>query len=87
MDRAAVQNWLDAYVRAWETYDPQAIGDLFSKDAVYHYDPFGEPVRGRDAIVASWMEEDSRDESGTYKGRYEPVGVEGDTALANGLSR
>lgn len=35
LDRASVTAWLDAYVRAWKTYDLQAIGDLFSENATY----------------------------------------------------
>ena len=85
IDRARVQSWLDAYARAWETYDPEAIGALFSEDAVYHYDPFGEPLRGRDAIVASWLEEP--DAPGTYAAHYEPVPIEGNLAVTNGRSR
>ena len=82
-DRVAA--WLAAYVRAWETYDPDAIGDLFSEDATYAYHPFEEPVRGRLAIVASWLE--NKDAQGTYEGRYEPVAIEGDLAVAHGRSR
>ena len=28
MDRAAVVDWLKAYMHAWETYSPDAIGDV-----------------------------------------------------------
>jgi uncharacterized protein (TIGR02246 family) len=87
MNRETVQRWLDAYVRAWQTYDPAEIGALFTEDAVCHYDPFGEPVRGRDAIVASWLEVDRRDPPGTYAGHYQPLAVDGDLAIANGRSR
>lgn len=45
--------WLDAYVQAWQSYDPQAIGALFAENATYAYQPWDEPVRGREAIVAS----------------------------------
>lgn len=84
LDRAAVQRWLDNYVSAWKSYDPQAIGDLFSENAVYAYNPFSEPVQGRAAIVASWLEEP--DTAGTYDGHYEPIMIEGDRAVANGHS-
>jgi SnoaL-like domain len=87
MDRGEVQRWLDAYVQAWLTYDPQAIGALFSEDAAYYYHPYEEPVRGREGIVASWLEPDRRDAPGTYNAHYEPVVVEGDTAVTNGRSR
>lgn len=85
-----VQDWLDRYVRAWQTYDPDAIGELFTDDAQYRYAPWGEPVRGRDAIVASWLAPDGdaseRDEPGTYDGRYAPWLVQGDRAIATGTS-
>ena len=50
-----VQEWLDAYVAAWRSYDHAAIGALFADDATYAYHPWDEPLRGREAIVASWL--------------------------------
>ncbi len=85
LDRASVTVWLDAYVHAWKTYDPKAIGDLFSENATYAYDPFSEPIQGRAAIVASWLEQP--DTPGTYDGHYEPILIEGDRAVTNGRSR
>jgi len=83
--KASVTAWLDAYVHAWKTYDPRAIGDLFSENATYAYDPFSEPIRGRAAIVASWVEQP--DTPGTYDGHYEPILIEGHRAVINGWSR
>jgi hypothetical protein len=37
--RAQVQEWLDAYLAAWRTYDEAAIRDLFAEDAGYAYHP------------------------------------------------
>jgi hypothetical protein len=71
MDRQQFQDWLDRYVEAWKTYDPERIGALFSEDAEYRYAPEDEPVRGRAAIVADWLAE--RDDPGTYDARYEPL--------------
>ena len=85
MDTQAVAAWLDGYSQAWGTYDPEQIGALFSADADYFYDPFHEPVRGREAIVADWIKD--RDEAGTYEGSYRPVLVAGDQAVARGYSR
>ncbi len=85
-----VQGWLDRYVEAWQSYDPGAIGDLFSADADYRYHPNDEPVRGRDAIVADWLSPagsaGNRDAAGTFAARYEPWAVEGDRAVAVGTS-
>ena len=85
MDERAVAAWLDGYSQAWGTYDPDQIGALFSEDAIYCYDPFQEPVRGREALVADWIKD--RDEAGTYEGRYRPILVAGDQAVARGYSR
>ena len=84
LEKAAVAAWLDAYVQAWKTYDPEAIGSLFSEDAIYQYNPFREPVRGRAAIISSWLED--RDAPGTYDAHYEPVLIEGNRAVSRGRS-
>jgi hypothetical protein len=90
MTRDDVQAWLDAYVDAWRTYDPAAIGALFAADAEYRYHPWDDPIHGREAIVRSWVEPDGaasdRDEPGTYDARYTPYAVEGDRAVAVGHS-
>jgi hypothetical protein len=85
VDRAAVVDWLDRYIRAWETYEPEAIGDLFSEQATYAYHPFDSLVVGRKAIVASWLQ--SKDKTGTYEAQYEPIAIDGDVAVVNGRSR
>ncbi|MEA2609382.1 MAG: hypothetical protein QOJ75_1625 [Chloroflexota bacterium] len=91
MTRDDVQRWLDAYIAAWRTYDPAAIGDLFSEAAEYRFHPWDEPVRGRDAIVRAWVapgdNESQRDEPDAWEARYEPYAVEGDRAVAVGWSR
>jgi len=71
VDRTQAQDWLDRYVAAWLTYEPDLIGDLFSEDVAYRYHPYDEPVLGREAVVASWLGDDtpgasSRDPLGTY---------------------
>jgi ketosteroid isomerase-like protein len=82
-----VQAWLDAYVEAWHTYDPAAIAALFTEDATYAYHPWDEEdlVRGRDAIVADWLEE--QDEPGSWEAYYQPLLVEGQRAVATGTTR
>jgi ketosteroid isomerase-like protein len=85
MTHEQVQAWLDAYVAAWRSYDAEAIGDLFSADALYRYEPYAEPLRGRDAIVADWVGD--RDEPGSWEASYAPLVVEGDRAVATGETR
>lgn len=93
MDRQSLQSWLDRYVDAWKTYDPEAIGPLFAEGVTYRYhpyDPDDEVVRGREALVRDWIEPEgnasSRDEPGTYDASYEPYAIDGDRAVAFGTS-
>lgn len=86
MDDARFQRWLDDYVAAWRSYDPEAIGALFSEDAEYRYHPWdADPVKGRAAIVASWL--DDRDDPDMWTATYRPWSVSGDGAVAVGVSR
>lgn len=55
LTREAVQAWLDAYVRAWETYDAADVEALFTEDAEYRYHPYDEPESGRAKIVWNWL--------------------------------
>lgn len=88
MTHQQVQDWLDRYVRAWETYDEAEVRSLFTADADYRYHPWDAPVSGLDAIVDSWLNPDgpasARDEPGTWTARYEPWIVEGYRAVAIG---
>ncbi len=85
MTRDDVQRWLDGYVSAWRSYDPAEIGALFGPDATYRYHPYDEPLIGREAIVADWLE--SPDAAGSWDAHYEPYAIDGDRAVAVGESR
>ena len=84
MDKDKVSEWLQNYSTAWETYDRASIAELFSEDALYRYHPHDEPVRGREAIADSWLEDP--DAPGTYEGRYQPIAVDRDVAVVVGTS-
>jgi hypothetical protein len=92
MDRESAQAWLDAYVDAWRSYDPDQIRALFSADVSYRYHPYDEPIEGVDAVVASWLGESdvdgssSRDAPDTYDGTYAPVVLDGNSVVARGWS-
>jgi hypothetical protein len=85
MDHAAFRSWLDRYVDAWRLLDPVAIGDLFSSDVRYAYDPFEEAVVGRQAVVESWLSDP--DEPGSWEADYEVLAIDGDTYVAHGRTR
>lgn len=85
-DRAAVQAWLDAYVRAWQSFDPAEIADLWTEDATW-YRPFDVRARGRAAITAAWLAEQHLDTPGGYDARYAPIAIDGDVVVTHGRTR
>jgi len=88
LDVDLVQRWLDGYRSAWASYEPDAIGALFSEDAEYRWHPWDkndDVARGRHAITAAWLM--NRDAPGTYSGEYRPLLVNNQTAVAVGVSR
>ena len=92
MNHETVQAWLDRYVAAWKSYDTDEIAALFSEDVRYRFYSYADWIIGRDAVVASWVAEDTdsqgstRDEPGTYDAHYAPVAVDGDVVVATGTT-
>jgi ketosteroid isomerase-like protein len=92
VDKTDVDRWLEGYVEAWKTYDRDQIEALFSEDVEYRYHPCDEPIRGREAVVASWLGESdeetasTRDAEGTYDATYRAFAVDGEAAVATGSS-
>jgi ketosteroid isomerase-like protein len=92
VDHETAQSWLDRYVAAWKSYDADEIADLFSEDVRYRFYSYAPWIEGRDAVVASWLAENTdaqgstRDEPGTYDARYAPVAVDGDVVVATGTT-
>ena len=83
-----VQAWIDAYLKAWDTYDPTDIGVLFTDNAEYRWHPADEPEVGRDTIVHAWLNPggnaSGRDVPGTYEGELRPYAVDGSRAVVVG---
>lgn len=92
MDRGSAQAWLDDYVAAWHSYEPEQIAALFTDDVVYRYHPNDEPIVGLAEVVASWRGESAvdtastRDDPDTYDAHYTPVAVDGDVVVATGTT-
>ncbi len=82
MDADAVRAWVDGYRAVWESNEPEAIGALFTEDARYLTEPYAEPWRGRQAIVAHWLE--AKDAPGQTEFRYEVMALAGDLAFVRG---
>jgi ketosteroid isomerase-like protein len=82
MDRRDLEAWLPGYVRAWTTNDPADIAGLFTEDAEYYTAPYRQPWRGRDAIVAGWLQK--KDEEGEWKFRSEVLAIADDLGFVRG---
>ena len=84
MEKADIARWLADYVEAWKSYDRDRIVALFADTARYRYHPHDEPIIGSQTIADSWFDEP--DEPGSYDAAYEPIAVDGETAVATGSS-
>jgi ketosteroid isomerase-like protein len=78
----AVERWVEAYRRAWESNRPDEVGALFADDARYFTEPFAEPWEGRETIVSNWL--DRRDEPGQTTFVSRVIGLDGDLAFVQG---
>ncbi|MGH2403630.1 MAG: nuclear transport factor 2 family protein [bacterium] len=73
MKARAVATWVNRYVRAWKTNDPDDIKQLFSENARYFTAPFRRPWKGRKQIVEGWL--GRKDQQGQWKFRYNVLAV------------
>ncbi|HEX8099649.1 MAG TPA: nuclear transport factor 2 family protein [Actinomycetota bacterium] len=71
MGESEVQRWVEGYIRAWRSNDPEDIRALFTDDARYFTAPHRDPWAGRDAIVEGWLHR--KDEPGQWEFRWEPM--------------
>jgi ketosteroid isomerase-like protein len=82
---AAARRWIEAYLAAWSSNDPEDIRALFTEDAVYRTDPWVSPWEGAEAIVAGWLER--ADEADTFSFTWEVSGIDGARAFIQGETR
>jgi len=80
IDYAAGGDLLEAYGRAWETFDGDAWVAIFTDDAEYHEDPFESPLVGHNALRAYLLDASAsqRDVEFTVERHW----VSGETVLA-----
>jgi len=86
IDRVTVQGWLDRYVHAWKKYDRAEIAALFNENVAYQFNPWDTPLHSRDAVVSAWLDPATHDDPQSFEAHYEPVIIEGDTAVVRGIS-
>ncbi|HEX8781139.1 MAG TPA: nuclear transport factor 2 family protein, partial [Nocardioides sp.] len=49
-----LEDWIEAYRRAWEDRDAEAAASLFTPDATYRSNIFEDPYQGRDGVHTYW---------------------------------
>ena len=81
-DRETVARWTEAYVRAWDSNDPDEIRALFTEGARYFTEPHAQPWAGRDAIVNEWLAR--KDEPGDHTFRWEVLAMDDDLGFVRG---
>lgn len=75
--------WVEAYEAAWRDDDVDAVGELFTADAVYRPSPYEDAIVGLDAIKDFWPEDDGT----SFTMVAAPVAVDGATAVVRVLVR
>jgi len=81
----ALRAWVEAYVAAWNSNDPEAIRDLFAAVATYKLEPWSQPWRGREQILAGWLE--NADEPGDTEFEWWPLARDGDLRVLEAATR
>ncbi|TFC04532.1 nuclear transport factor 2 family protein [Cryobacterium adonitolivorans] len=76
---------MQGYLEAWASSDADQIGALFTEDAEYFTDPFGEPWRGRAGIVAGWLEHADAPDSFTFE--WSPLAITPEMSIIEGITR
>jgi len=84
-DSSTVSQWVERYVRAWNSNNPADIGALFADDAAYYTGPFDAPWTGREAIVRGWL--GRQDAPGNTTFRYEVLATTPDSGIIRGWTQ
>ncbi|MET0672227.1 MAG: nuclear transport factor 2 family protein [Microbacterium pygmaeum] len=88
MDRsaadAAARRWIEGYLRAWGSNDPDDIRVLFTDDASYRFEPWTAAIIGPDEIVRHWLER--RDDAGSYRFEWDVAAIDGDLVFVEGVT-
>ena len=80
-----VQKWLDGYVSAWRSNDPDEIRALFTEDGTYAGSPLQEkPVAGVDNIVAWWLK--NKDDVGEWTFEAKPIAFSDGVGVIEGYT-
>jgi hypothetical protein len=76
-----LQEWIDAYGRAWETRDADAAAALFTTGARYYETPYSEPFPGSAGVRDYWAGVTADQGDITFTSRT--IAVTGRTGIAH----
>ena len=79
-----VEEWVNAYRKAWLSNDPRDIRSLFVEEAVYYSEPYAKPQRGTQAIVEDWLARKDEPDDTTFE--FEVLATTDDLAFVRGLT-
>ncbi len=82
METERYEDWVERYIKAWNSNAPEDISAAFTEDGCYRTEPFADAWRGRDEIVRGWL--DIKDEPGQTDFTYQVIAVEGDLGVVKG---
>ena len=82
---AAIDRWMDGYVRAWASNAPEDVAALFADGAEYRTEPDSDPAVGRDAILALWL--GAADEADDHDFGWHLLGADGTRYFVQGRTR
>ena len=80
-----LDRWMDGYVLAWSTNDPEHIAALFTEDAVYDPQTAGGEWDGIEEISLRWREIDDQEDNWVFE--WAPLVETDDLAIITGRTR
>jgi hypothetical protein len=81
----AARSWMEKYIAAWASNEPDDIRELFTEEAVYATRPQDkDPWRGREQIVDRWLT--ARDDADEWTFDWTLLGTDGGLAFVQGFT-
>ncbi len=80
--RATYEAWVQRYVKAWNSNDPNDIADLFTPHARYFPEPFAAPWLGVMEIIERWLER--KDDPGDTTFEFEVIAATQEVGIIRG---
>jgi hypothetical protein len=80
-----LDDWMDDYLDAWSSNDPQGIAELFNVDAVYDPQTADGELHGRSEIVEWWR--GLEDDPDNWDFEWMPLVESEEIAVVTGITR